>query len=162
MINKTHGLTLFIAVCFLAFATDTIAREDTNTKDFSIKACLGTSSQAAVKSPPVGSNRHRAGALIFAQSGSTCPCFSLSRLMSTKWDRCIMASLGFPRMLRRVVGKPPNHEVWTTNLNKLRASCECQGTPAGLCTGKGEQARKYIMKTCRTRNGWHVLTSLKR
>jgi hypothetical protein len=60
-------------------------------------------------------------------------------LMAAKWDRCVMSSLGFPRMLRRVVGSPPNHEIWTINLHKLSASCECQGTPSGLCTGKGDR-----------------------
>jgi hypothetical protein len=141
MINKLRScaLMLFIAVCSLVFTTVTIASEDINTEYFSINACLYTSSRTVLKSPPVGSGDHLEGALMFAQSNSSCPCFSLSKLMSTKWDRCIMASLGFPRMLRRLVGNPPNHEIWTINLNKLRASCECQGTPAGLCTGKGER-----------------------
>jgi len=53
-----------------------------------------------------------------------------------------MSSLGFPRMLRRLVGNPPNHEIWTINLHQLRASCECQGMPSGLCTGKGESRSK--------------------
>lgn len=131
MINKFHlrscGLTLFIAVCFLVFTTATVAREDINTKNFSMNTCLGTSSHTVLKSPPVGSGRNGEGGLVFAQSNSSCPCFSLSKLMSTKWDRCIMSSLGFPRMLRRIVGNPPNHEIWTINLNKLAASCECQG-----------------------------------
>jgi hypothetical protein len=99
----------------------------------------GSSLRTVIKSPPVGSSDHLEGALTFFQGNSSCPCFSLSKLMSTKWDRCIMASLGFPRMLRRLVGNPPNHQIWTINLNKLRTSCECQGTPAGLCTGKGER-----------------------
>jgi hypothetical protein len=144
MINKLHlrscGLILFIAVCFPVFTTITIASEDINTKYFSINACGDTSSRTMLKSPPVGSGGHWEGAVMFAQSNSSCPCFLFSKLMSTKWDRCIMASLGFPRMLRRLVGSPPNHEIWTINLHKLSASCECQGTPSGLCTGKGERS----------------------
>ena len=146
MISKLHlkscGLTLFIAVCFLVFTTSTIAREDIHTKDFSVNACLGTSSRTALKALPVGSGRNGEGGLVFAQSNSSCPCFSLAKLMSTKWDRCVMSSLGFPRMLRRLVGNPPNHEIWTINLHQLRASCECQGMPSGLCTGKGESRSK--------------------
>jgi hypothetical protein len=142
MINKLHlrscGLTLFIAVYFPVFTTVTIASEDINTKDFSISACVDTSSRTVPKSPPVGSGGHWEGAVMFAQNNSSCPCFSLSKLISTKWDRCTMASLGFPRLLRRLVGNPPT-EIWTINLNKLRASCECESTPAGLCTGKGER-----------------------
>jgi hypothetical protein len=142
MLNKRHlrssGLTLFIAIFFLVFTTATIAREDIHTKDFSIKACLGTSSHTVLTSLPAESGPHWEGSLIFAQSNSFCPCFSLSKLMSTKWDRCTMASLGFPRLLRRLVGNPPT-EIWTINLNKLRASCECQWTPSGLCTGKGKR-----------------------
>jgi hypothetical protein len=130
---------LFIAVSSLVFTSVTIASEDIHTEYFSINTCLDTSSRTVLKSPPSGSGDHLEGALMLAQSNSSCPCFSLSKLMSIKWDRCIMASLGFPRMLRRLVGNPPNHEIWTINLNKLRASCECQGTPAGLCTGKSER-----------------------
>jgi hypothetical protein len=142
MINKSKScaLMLFIAVCSLVFTTVTTASEDMNTDHLSINTtCLDTSSRTVFNSPPVESGDHLEGALMFAQSNSSCPCFSLSKMTSTKWDRCIMASLGFPRMLRRLVGNPPNHEIWTINLHKLRASCECQGTPAGLCTGKGER-----------------------
>jgi hypothetical protein len=59
--------------------------------------------------------------------------------MSTKWDRCVMSSLGFPRMLRRMLGSPPNHAIWTVQINKAYASCECQGNPSGLCGGKRER-----------------------
>ena len=147
MINELHlrlcGLIVFVAVCFLVFTTATTAKEDIHIiKDLSISACLDTSSPAALKSPPVGSGRHRESAWVFAQSNAPCPCFSLSKLMSTKWDRCVMSSLGSPRMLRRLVGNPPNHEIWTINLHQLRASCECQGMPSGLCTGKGESRSK--------------------
>jgi hypothetical protein len=96
---------------------------------------------------------------VFAQSNSSCPCFSLSKLMSTKWDRCIMSSLGFPRMLRRVVGNPPNHEIWTINLNKLAASCECQGTPSGLCTGKGERGSE-IYHSDMSNSEWMACTDI--
>lgn len=144
MINKLHlwscGLTLLMTLCFLVFTTATIAEEDI-IEDFSRSACLVTSSSAALKSSQGGSSRNGESRLVFAQSNATCPCYSFGKLMSTKWDRCIMASLGFPRMLRRIVGNPPNHEIWTINLHKLSASCQCQGTPAGLCTtGKGERS----------------------
>jgi hypothetical protein len=141
MINKSKScaLMLFIAVFSLVFTTVTTASEDMNTDHLSVNTtCLDTSSRTVFNWPPVESGDHLKGALMFAQSKSSCPCFSLSKMTSTKWDRCVMASLGFPRMLRRLVGKPPNHEIWTINLHKLSASCECQGTPAGLCTGKGE------------------------
>jgi hypothetical protein len=143
MINKLHlwscGPTLLMALCFLVFTTATIA-EEVIIEDFSTNACLVTSSSAALKSPAVGSGHNREGGAVFAQSNSSYPCYSFEKLMSTKWDRCVMASLGFPRMLRRIVGNPPNHEIWTINLHKLSASCQCQGTPAGLCTGKGDRS----------------------
>jgi hypothetical protein len=139
MINKSCGLTLFIALYFLVFPTATVAIENTHTKDFSINACLGTSSRTMLKSPSVGSGRHWGGTLMFAQSNSSCPCFSLSQLMSTTWNRCIARSgEGYPRLLRRIVGDLPT-EIWTVQINKLRASCECQSTPSGLCAGKGER-----------------------
>jgi hypothetical protein len=141
MINKLRSCTLmlFIAVCLLVFTTATIAREDINTEYFSINACLGTSSRPVLKSPPVGSGRHSEGALMFTQSISSCPCFSLASLMSTTWSRCIARSgEGYPRLLRRLVGDAPT-EIWTVQINKLRASCECQSTPSGLCAGKGER-----------------------
>ena len=147
MINKLQfrscGLTLFIAMWCLVFTATTLAREDEHTKDFSINACLAISSRTVHKSLTEGSGALWEGTLMFAQSSSSCPCYSFDKLMSTKWDRCIMASLGFPRMLRRLVGNPPNHEIWTINLHKLRASCECQSTPAGLCTGKGRGSEIY-------------------
>jgi hypothetical protein len=141
MSNKLRScaLTLFIAVCFLVFTTATIAREDTNTEYFSINACLGTSSRMVLKSSPVGSGDHWEGAVVFAQSNASCPCFSLASLMTTTWNRCIARSgEGYPRLLRRLVGEPPT-EIWTVQINKLRASCECQSTPSGLCAGKGER-----------------------
>jgi len=143
MINKTHlsSCGLFITLCCLFFTTTTLAKEDAYTKDNgSINACLAISSPVVLKSPPDGSGALWEVSLMFAQSNSSCPCYSFDKLMSIKWDRCTMASLGFPRMLRRVVGNPPNHEIWTINLHKLRASCECQskGT-TGLCTGKGKR-----------------------
>ena len=163
MISKLHlkscGLTLFIAVCFLVFTTSTIAREDIHTKDFSVNACLGTFSRTALKSLPVGSGRNGEGGLVFAQSNSSCPCFSLAKLMSTKWDRCVMSSLGFPRLLRRIVGNPPNHEIWTINLNKLAASCECEGTPSGLCTGKGERGSE-IYHSDMSNSEWMACTDI--
>ena len=142
MINKLRlrscNLKLFIAVCCLFLTTTTLAREDAHTKDASTKACLAISS-AVLKSLPDGPGALLEGSLMFAQSNSSCPCYSFDKLMSIKWDRCTMASQGFPRMLRRVVGNPPNHEIWTINLHKLSASCTCQWTPAGLCTGKGKR-----------------------
>ena len=141
MINKLRScaLMLFIAVCFLVFTTARIASEDINAEYFSPNACLGTSSRPVLQSPPVGSGRHWEGALMFTQSISSCPCFSLASLMSTTWSRCIARSgEGYPRLLRRLVGDPPT-EIWTVQINKLRASCECQSTPSGLCTGKGER-----------------------
>jgi hypothetical protein len=142
MINKIHlrSCGLFITLCCLFFTTTTLAKEDAYTKDnASINACLAISSPVVLKPLPDGSGALWEGSLVFAQDNSSCPCYSLDKLMSTKWDRCIMASLGFPRMLRRLVGNPPNHEIWTINLHKLRASCECQSTPAELCTGKGTE-----------------------
>ena len=113
MINKLRlrscNLKLFIAVCCLFLTTTTLAREDAHTKDASTKACLAISS-AVLKSLPDGPGALLEGSLLFAQSKS-CPCYSFEKLMSIKWDRCTMASLGFPRMLRRVVGNPPNHEI---------------------------------------------------
>jgi hypothetical protein len=139
MINKIllRSCSLFIAVCCLFMTTNTLAREDAHPKDASTKACLGISSPV-FKSVPDGPGALWEGSLMFAQSNSSCPCYSFDKLMSTKWDRCVMASLGFPRMLRRIVGTPPNHEIWTINLHKLSASCQCLSTPAGLCAGKGE------------------------
>ena len=149
MINKLRScaLTLFITV-FLVVTTDTVAIEDIHTKDFSLNACLGTSSRTVFESPPVGSNRHWGGTLVFAQSNSSCPCFSLTSLMSTTWNRCIARSgEGYPRLLRRLVGDPPT-EIWTVQINKLRASCECQSTPSGLCIGKGERGYPSVRAHC--------------
>ena len=141
MINKLRScaLMLFITVSFLVFTTATVAIEDTHTKEFSLNACLGTASRTVFESPPVGSDLHWGGTLVFAQSNSSCPCFSLTSLMSTTWNRCVARSgEGYPRLLRRLVGDPPS-EIWTVQINKLRASCECQSTPSGFCTGKGER-----------------------
>jgi hypothetical protein len=81
---------------------------------------------------------------MFTQSISSCPCFSLASLMSTTWSRCIARSgEGYPRLLRRLVGDPPT-EIWTVQINKLRASCECQSTPSGLCAGKGERSSEIF------------------
>ena len=139
MINKLKScaLRLLIAVCSLVFTTVPIASEDINTEYFSINACLRTSSGPVLKSSPVGSGRHWDGAVMFAQSTSSCPCFSLASLMSTTWNRCIARSgQGYPRLLRRLVGNPPT-EIWTVQINKAYASCECQATPSGICAGKG-------------------------
>ena len=141
MVNKLRScaLMLFIAVCFLVFATATVARAELDTEYFPINACLGTSSHKALKSLPVGSGRHWEGSVMFAQSTSSCPCFSLTSLISTTWNRCVARSgEGYPRLLRRLVGDPPT-EIWTVQINKLRASCECEATPTGLCTGKGDE-----------------------
>jgi hypothetical protein len=164
MINKLRlrscGLALFMALCFLVFTTATIATEDIHIiEDFSISTCLVTSSRAALKSSPVGSGRNGEGGLVFAQSNSSCPCYSFEKLMSTKWDRCIMASLGFPRMLRRIVGSPPNHEIWTINLHKLSASCECQGTPSSLCTGKAERSSE-VYREGMSNSEWIACTDI--
>jgi hypothetical protein len=141
MINKTllRSFGLFITLCCIFFTTTTLAREDAHTQDASINTCLVISSPVVLKSLADGASPPWEVSLMFAQSNSSCPCYSFDKLMSTKWDRCIMASLGFPRMLRRLVGTPPNHEIWTINLHKLRASCECQSTATGLCTGKGKR-----------------------
>ena len=139
MINELRScaLMLFIAVCFLVFTTATIASEDINAEYFSTNACLGTSSRPVLKSSPDGYGRHWEAAQIFAQSGSSCPCFSLTSLMSTAWNRCIARSgEGYPRLLRRLVGDPPT-EISTVQINKAYASCECQSTPSGICAGKG-------------------------
>ena len=141
MINKLRScaLTLFITGWLQVFTTAAGAIEDIHTKDFSLDACVDTSSPKVFESPPVESDRHRGGTLVFAQSNSSCPCFSLTSLMSTTWNRCIARSgEGYPRLLRRLVGNPPT-QIWTVQINKLRASCECQSTPSGLCTGKGER-----------------------
>jgi hypothetical protein len=141
MIKKLRScaLMLFIAACSLVFTTATIASEDINAEYFATNACLGTSSRPVLQSSRVGSGRHSEGALMFAQSISSCPCFSLASLMSTTWSRCIPRSgEGYPRLLRRLVGDPPT-EIWTVQINKLAASCECQSTPSGLCAGKSER-----------------------
>jgi hypothetical protein len=140
MIKKLRSCALlFIAACFLVFTTATIASEDINAEYFSTNAYLGTSSRPVLQSPPAD-GRHSEGALMFTQSiSSFCPCFSLASLMSTKWNRCTARSgEGYPRLLRRLVGDPPT-EIWTVQINKLAASCECQSTPSGLCAGKGER-----------------------
>ena len=161
MINKLRScaLMLFIAVCFLVFTTATIAIEDIHTKDFSINAGLGTSSRPVLQSSPVGSGRHWEDALMFTQSISSCPCFSLTSLMSTTWSRCIARSgEGYPRLLRRLVGDPPT-EIWTVQINKLAASCECQSTPSGLCAGKGERGSE-IYRSDMSNSEWEACADI--
>ena len=159
MINKLRScaLTLFIAVSFLVFTTATLAIEDIQTKDFSINGCLGTSSRTV---------RHLSdravigeGTLVFAQSNSSCPCFSLTSLMSTTWNRCIARSgEGYPRLLRRLVGDPPT-EIWTVQINKLAASCECQSTPSGLCAAKGERGSE-IYRSDMSNSEWEACADI--
>jgi hypothetical protein len=161
MINKLRScaLMLFIAVCFLVFTTATIASEDVKAEYFSTNACLVTSSLPVLKSPPVGSSRHWEGALMFTQSISSCPCFSLASLMSTTWSRCIARSgEGYPRLLRRLVGDPPT-EIWTVQINKLAASCECQSTPSGLCAGKGERGSE-IYRSDMSNSEWEACADI--
>lgn len=161
MINKLRScaLILFIAVCFLVFTTATIASEDINAEYFSTNACLGTSSRPVLQSPPVGSGRHWEGALMFTQSISSCPCFLLASLMSTTWSRCIARSgEGYPRLLRRLVGDPPT-EIWTVQINKLAASCECQSTPSGLCAGKGERGSE-IYRSDMSNSEWEACADI--
>jgi hypothetical protein len=139
MINKLRScaLTPFVTVCVLVVTTATVAIEDIHTKDFSLNACPGTSSRTALISTPVGSDRHGDGSVMFTQSNSSCPCFSLASLMSTIWNRCTARSgEGWPRLLRRIVGDPAS-EIWIVQINKAYASCECQSTPSGICAGKG-------------------------
>ena len=157
MINKLRScaLMLFIAVCFLVFTTATMASEDINAEYFSTNACVGTSSRPVLQSPPVGSGRNGESGLVFAQSNSSCPCFSLTSLMSTTWNRCIARSgEGYPRLLRRLVGDPPT-EIWTVQINKLAASCECQSTPSGLCAGKGERGSE-IYRSDMSNSEWEA------
>jgi hypothetical protein len=161
MINKLSScaLMLFIAVCFLVFTTVTIASEDINAEYFSTNACLGTSSRPVLQSPPVGSSHHWEGALMLTQSISSCPCFSLTALMSTTWSRCIARSgEGYPRLLRRLVGDPPT-EIWTVQINKLAASCECQSTPSGLCAGKGERSSE-IYRSDMSNSEWEACADI--
>ena len=98
MTNKIHlrSCNLFITLCCLFFTTTTLAKEDAYTKDNApINACLAISSPVVLKSLPDGSAALWEVSLIFAQSNSSCPCYSFEKLMSIKWDRCIIASLGF-------------------------------------------------------------------
>jgi hypothetical protein len=160
MVNtlRSCALMLLIAVGFLVFATATTAKEDTHIEDLSISACLSTPSRPVLKSPPVRSGRNGEDGLVFAQSNSSCPCYSFENLMSTKWDRCIMASLGYPRLLRRLVGDPPT-EIWTVQINKLAASCECQSTPSGLCAGKGERGSE-IYRSDMSNSEWEACADI--
>ena len=163
MINKVHvGVTLLVAVCCLIFTTNTlIAGEALTKEDVSINACQKISSRTAPKSLAAGSGALWEDSLLFAQGNSPCPCFTFEKLMSVKWDRCTMASLGFPRMLRRIVGNPPNHEIWTVNLHKLSASCHCHYTPAGLCTGTGRGKQgSEIYHEGMSNSKWMTCTSI--
>ena len=162
MINKLQlrlcSLMLFLAVSALVFTTDTIGKEQNATNDFSLNSCSVVSSRIVLEPLTTPSDHQSESALMFAQTISSCPCFSLSRIMATKWDRCVMSSLGFPRLLRRLVDSPPT-EIWTINLNKLRASCECQGTPSGLCTGKGERSSE-VYRDGMSDSEWMACTTI--
>ncbi len=138
--KTTWVFTLFIAACLVAFTTATPAFGDIIDQDFAITARMSTYSHKELRSPTIESGRQWEGAVMFAQSKSSCPCYSFDKLMSTKWDRCReKRGEGWPNQLRRVVGNPPNHEIWTIRLERIGPSCECQSTPSGLCTGKGKR-----------------------
>ena len=142
MIKKLHFtswiFTSFIAACLLAFTTATPALGDIIDQDFAINASFSTYSRKELRSPTIGSGRQWERPVILTQSISSCPCFSLTSLMSTTWNRCIESSGGYPRLLRRHVGDPVT-DIWTVQINKLEASCECQSTPSGVYAGKGDQ-----------------------
>jgi hypothetical protein len=69
-----------------------------------------------------------------------------------------MASLGYPRLLRRLVGDPPT-EIWTVQINKAYASCECQATPSGLCAGKGEPGSE-IYRSDMSNSEWEACADI--
>ncbi len=129
---------LLIAACLLACTTATLALGDIIDQDFAINASLSTDLRKGLKSPSTGSGRQWDPPVILTQSISSCPCFSLTTLLSTTWIRCIESSGGYPRLLRRHVGDPVT-DIWTVQINKLEASCECQSTPSGVCAGKGDR-----------------------
>ncbi len=129
---------LLIAACLLAFTTAAPALGDIIDQDFAINASMNTDSRKGLGSPTIGSGRQRERPVILTQSISSCPCYSLTTLLSTTWNRCIESSGGYPRLLRRHVGDPVT-DIWTVQINKLEASCECQSTPSGVCAGKGDR-----------------------
>ena len=140
MIKKLHFtswiFTSFIAACLLAFTTATPALGDILDQDSAIIASLSTDSRKQLRSPTIGSSRQWDPPVILTQSISSCPCFSLTTLLSTTWIRCIESSGGYPRLLRRHVGDPVT-DIWTVQINKLYASCQCQSTASVVCAGKG-------------------------
>ncbi len=140
MIKKLHFtswvITSFIAACLLAFTTATPALGDILDQDFASNASLSTYSPKELRSPTIGSGRKWERPVILTQSISSCPCYSLTTLMTTTWDGCIESSGGYPRLLRRHVGDPVT-DVWTVQINKLVASCRCQSTASGVCAGNG-------------------------
>ena len=142
MMKKFHltswVITSFIAACLQVFLTATPALGDILDQDSAIIASLSTESRKQLRSPTIGSSRQRDSPVILTQSISSCPCFSLTTLLSTTWIRCIESSGGYPRLLRRHVGDPVT-DIWTVQINKLEASCECQSTPSGVCAGKGDR-----------------------
>ncbi len=136
--KTTWVFTLFIAACLVAFTTATPALGYILDQDPAINASLSTYSRKPLRSPTIGSSRQWETPVILTQSISSCPCFSLTSLMSTTWNKCIESSGEYPRLLRRHVGDPVT-DIWTVQINKLEASCECQSTSSGVCAGKGNR-----------------------
>ncbi len=130
---------LLIAACLLAFTTAAPAFGDIIDQDFAITARLSTYSHKELRSPTIESGRQWERPVILTQNKSFCPCFSLTALMSTTWNRCTeKTGEEWPVILRRLVGNSPT-EIWTISLERIGPSCECQSTPSGLCTGKGKR-----------------------
>ncbi len=127
---------LLIPACLLACTTATLALGDIIDQDFAINASLSTDLGKGLRSPSTGSGRQWERPVILTQSKSSCPCYSLTSLMSKTWNRCIESSGGYPRLLRRHVGDPVT-DIWTVQINKLAASCRCQSTASGVCAGNG-------------------------
>ena len=127
--------TYFTAACLLAFTTAIPALGDIIDQELAINESLSAHSRKELRSPTMGSGRQWEGPVILTQSKSSCPCFSLTSLMSTTWNKCIQSSGGYPRLLRRIV-RDPVTDIWTVQINKLHASCQCQPTASGVCAGK--------------------------
>jgi hypothetical protein len=142
MIKKLHFtpwiFTSFIVLYLLNSATAAPALGEILDQDFANNASLSTYSTKELRSPTIKSGRQWERPVILAQSTTSCPCYSLTTLTSTTWNRCYVSSRGNMRSLRKVIGYPAT-DIWSVLISPGLASCECQHTPSGVCAGKGPQ-----------------------